>query len=162
MTLRGKFPAKLNLRSATLAADTLTTRPVRRFSWSSHTITSDLNIDDSQITSLSGAWHYRVSAKTGWPSVSILWLGEIESLISTAWQHIQLPKQIHPYQTLCIFLESKGTKTQQHQSTIAHCNPVPFLLLSRFCTCIYSTQDVSQDLLSKLQIHKEEHIHGPF
>ena len=30
---------------------------------------------------LSGAWHYRVSAGTGWLGVSKLWLGEIERLI---------------------------------------------------------------------------------
>ena len=32
------------------------------------------------VATLPGAWRYRVSAGTGWPS-SILWLGEIESLI---------------------------------------------------------------------------------
>ena len=33
------------------------------------------------MATLPGVWHYRVSAGTGWPSVSILWLGEVESLI---------------------------------------------------------------------------------
>ena len=28
-----------------------------------------------------GAWRYRVSAGTGWPGVSILWLGEVEGWI---------------------------------------------------------------------------------
>ena len=30
---------------------------------------------------LPGAWHYRVSTQTGWSGVSILWMGEVESLI---------------------------------------------------------------------------------
>ena len=42
--------------------------------------TSDLKIG-TQVATLPGAWYYRVSAGTGRPSVSILWLGEVESLI---------------------------------------------------------------------------------
>ena len=42
--------------------------------------TSDLKIG-TPVATLPGAWHYRVSAGTGQPSVSILWLGEVESLI---------------------------------------------------------------------------------
>ena len=41
----------------------------RDFSGSSHT--SDLNIR-AQVATLSGAWHYRVSARAGQPDVSIL------------------------------------------------------------------------------------------
>ena len=48
------------------------------FSGSSHT--SDLNIG-TPVATLPGVWHYRVSAGTGRPGVSILWLGEMESLI---------------------------------------------------------------------------------
>ena len=33
------------------------------------------------MATLPGAWRYRVSAGTGRPGVSILWLGETESLI---------------------------------------------------------------------------------
>ena len=50
----------------------------RNFSGSSHT--SDLKIG-TPVATLPGAWRYRVSAGTGRPSVSILWLGEVESLI---------------------------------------------------------------------------------
>ena len=39
------------------------------FSGSSHT--SDLKID-TPVAAMPGAWRYRVSAGTGWPSVSIL------------------------------------------------------------------------------------------
>ena len=34
------------------------------------------------VATLPGAWRYRVSAGTDWSGVNILWLGEIESLIS--------------------------------------------------------------------------------
>ena len=33
------------------------------------------------VATLLGAWHHRVSAGTGQSGVSILWLGEVESLI---------------------------------------------------------------------------------
>ena len=48
------------------------------FSGSSHTC--DLKIG-TPVATLPGAWRYRVSAGTGRPSVSILWLDEMESLI---------------------------------------------------------------------------------
>ena len=42
---------------------------------------SDLNIG-TPVATLPGPWRYRVSAGTGWSGVSILRLGEMESLIS--------------------------------------------------------------------------------
>ena len=48
------------------------------FSGSSHT--SDLKIG-TPVATLPGAWRYRVSAGTGRLGVSILWLGEMESLV---------------------------------------------------------------------------------
>ena len=42
--------------------------------------TSDLKIG-TPVATLPDAWRYRVSAGTGWPGVSILLLGEVESLI---------------------------------------------------------------------------------
>ena len=50
----------------------------RDFSGSSYT--SDLNIG-TPVATLPGAWRYRISTGTGRPGVSILWLGEIDSLI---------------------------------------------------------------------------------
>ena len=50
----------------------------RDFSGSSHT--SDLKIG-TPVATLPGVWRYRVSTGTGRPGVSILWLGEVESLI---------------------------------------------------------------------------------
>ena len=35
----------------------------------------------TRVATLPGTWRYRVSAGTGWPCVSILWLDEMESLI---------------------------------------------------------------------------------
>ena len=54
-------------------------RSRRGFSGSSHT--SDVKIG-TPVTALPGAWCYRVSAGTGWPGVSILCLGEVESWMS--------------------------------------------------------------------------------
>ena len=48
------------------------------FSRSSHT--SEFKIG-TPVASLSHPWHYRASARTGWPGVSTLWLSEIVSLI---------------------------------------------------------------------------------
>ena len=48
------------------------------FPGSSHA--SDLKIG-IPVATLPGAWRYRVSARTGWPGVSILSQGEMESLI---------------------------------------------------------------------------------
>ena len=42
--------------------------------------TSDLKID-TPVATLPGTWCYRFSAGTGQPGVSILWLGEMESLV---------------------------------------------------------------------------------
>ena len=91
-----------NPGSSALEADTLTTRPTRRllvvrrppgeretWLWSPFfpvgvlprlSPASDLTIG-APVATLPGAWRYRVSAGTGRPGVSILWLGEMESLI---------------------------------------------------------------------------------
>ena len=50
----------------------------RDFSRSSHT--SDLKID-TPLATLPDSWNYRIHAGTGRPSVSILWLGKMESLV---------------------------------------------------------------------------------
>ena len=49
-------------------------------SFSRSTHAGDLEIG-SQVATLPGAWCYRVSARTDWPGVCTLWLGETESLI---------------------------------------------------------------------------------
>ena len=50
----------------------------RNFSGSSHTSDSKIG---TLVATLPWAWCYRVSTGTGRPGVSILWLGEVESLI---------------------------------------------------------------------------------
>ena len=52
--------------------------PARARIFSGSSNTSDLKIG-TPVATLPGAWHYRVSAGTGGPGVSILWLGEVES-----------------------------------------------------------------------------------
>ena len=66
---------------------------------SSHT--GDLKVG-TPVATLPGAWRDRSSAGTCLPGVSILWLGEVESLICnfSEWQHIKLSEQIRPWNTL--------------------------------------------------------------
>ena len=65
--------------SASVAEDPVFESRLRGdFSGSSHT--SDFKIG-TPVAILPGAWHYRVSAGTGRPGVSILSLGEVESWI---------------------------------------------------------------------------------
>ena len=44
------------------------------------------------MATLPGAWHYRVSAGTGRPGVSILWLGEVERLICNLYLNVAAHK----------------------------------------------------------------------
>ena len=70
------------------------------FYGSSHT--SDLKID-TPVATLPGAWRYRVSTGTGRHHVSILWVGEVESLICNFYLGVaacKLSVQIHPWDTL--------------------------------------------------------------
>ena len=56
---------------------------------SSHT--SDLKTG-TPVAILPGGWHYKVSARTGWPGVSILWLGEMESWICNLYLSVAVHK----------------------------------------------------------------------
>ena len=60
-------------------------------SGSSHT--SDFKIGTA-VATLPGAWHYRVSAGTGRPGVSILWLGEVERLICSLYLSVAAGKLV--------------------------------------------------------------------
>ena len=62
------------------------------FSMSSHT--SDLKIG-TPVAILPGAWRYRVSAGIGQPSVSILWLGEVDSLICNFYLSVAAHKIVY-------------------------------------------------------------------
>ena len=61
------------------------------FPGSSHT--SDLKTGTT-VATLPGAWRYRVSAWTGWPGVSILSLGEMESLICNFYLNVAARKTV--------------------------------------------------------------------
>ena len=71
--------ASMSLLSALRAKDPgFESRLRRDFCGSSYT--SDLKTG-TPVATLPGAWRCRISDGTGWPGVSILWLGEVESLI---------------------------------------------------------------------------------
>ena len=61
------------------------------------------------VANLPGARRYRISAGTGWLGVSILQLGEIESLMCkfSVWQHVQLSEQIRPEDVLALCVHIK-------------------------------------------------------
>ena len=67
--------------------------------------TSDLKTDTT-VDTLPGSWHYWVSVRTSWRSVSIWWLGEIASLICSFYfnvERVKLSKRIHPWDALSDF-----------------------------------------------------------
>ena len=82
------------------------------FSGSSHSSDSKIG---TPVATLPGAWRYRVSAGTGRPGVSILWLGEVESLICnfSVWQHVKLSEQICPCDTLACCWDIKQPTNKQ-------------------------------------------------
>ena len=76
--------------SSSRAADPRFNSHLRRGEYPRSSHTSDFKIGTPAAT-LSGAWRYRVSAGTGRPGVSILWLGDVESATSIlVWQHVLL------------------------------------------------------------------------
>ena len=84
------------------------------YSGSSHTC--DLKIG-TPVATLPGTLHYRVSAWSGWPDVSILWLGEMESLICNFYlsvAHIKLSEQILPWDTLACCWDIKQPTSKQN------------------------------------------------
>ena len=73
------------------------------------------------VATLPGAWHFRVSAGTGWPGVSILWLGKVESLICNFYLSVAARKivQIRPWDTLACCWDVKQPTTNNKQTNIA-------------------------------------------
>ena len=90
----------------------------RDFSGSSHT--SDFNIG-TPVAPLPGAWRCRVSAGTGRPGVSILWLDEVESLICNFYLSVAartivwLSEQIRPWYTLARCWDVKQPTNNNHK-----------------------------------------------
>ena len=94
------------------------------------------------VTTLPGAWHYRVSAGTGWPgvSVNILWLGEVESLICNSisvWQHVNLSEQIRPWATLSCCWDIKQSKNNNN----SYLFPVSILYLLNMILCFVKSNE---------------------
>ena len=67
------------------------------FSGLSHT--SDLEIG-TPVATLQGVWCYRISTGTGRPGVSVLWLGEVESLIWSFYLSVVACKIVWAYPSL--------------------------------------------------------------
>ena len=67
------------------------------------------------MATLQGTWRYRVSTGTGWPSVSILWLGVVESLICHFYFSMAAHKieQICPWDTQACCWDSKQATNKQ-------------------------------------------------
>ena len=89
-------------------------------SGSSHT--SDLNIG-TPVATLPGAWHYRVSAETDLPGVSILWLGEIESLIRNFYLSVAARKIVCADPSLrytSMLLGRSATKKEEDPQCVVH------------------------------------------
>ena len=87
--------------------------------------------------SLPSAWCYRVSTGSGWPGVSILWLGETESLVCRFYLSVAACKieQIHPWDTLACCLDvkqpaNKQTSCQRSTLCVGQQINIPVVLLS--------------------------------
>ena len=68
------------------------------------------------MATLPGAWHYRVSAGTGRPGVSILWLNEVESLVYSFCLSVAASKIVWADPSLrytCMLLGRWATNQQQ-------------------------------------------------
>ena len=96
------------------------------FSGSSHTRDSKIG---TPLATLPGAWRYRVCAGTGQPGVSILWLGEIDSLIFNFYLSVaahKLSVQICPWDTLaCCWDVKQATSNNNLHLTSASSTPWP-------------------------------------
>ena len=68
--------------------------PVLCLDFSGSSQASDLKIG-TPVAILPGAWRYRVSARTGRPSVSILLLGEVESWICNLYLRVVAGKIVY-------------------------------------------------------------------
>ena len=60
--------------------------------WGSNPACARIFPGQAPVATLPGAWHCRVNTGTGWPGVSILWLGEVASLTFrfSLWQPCQI------------------------------------------------------------------------
>ena len=92
----------LVVKASALRAEDLGFESLLRQDFSRSGHTSDSKIG-TPVSTLPDAWCYWVSAGTGQPGVSILWLGETESLMCSFYlgvQHVNLSEQNRPWDTL--------------------------------------------------------------
>ena len=75
------------------------------------------------MVTLPGTWCYRVSAEAGWPSVSIMWLGEMESWICNFYLSVAACKIVWADPSLRLHSHVTGTLSSQ-QTNKAHCGVV--------------------------------------
>ena len=118
------------------------------------------------MATLPGAWRYRVSAGTGRPGVSILWLGEVESWICNFYLSVAARKIVWADPSLrytSLLLGLQPTNKQQHppsrwpqgQGDI-YCWLLAYSTSQHHCWCISLT-----DLLWQLHMfHTETEVAG--
>ena len=95
------------------------------FSGSSHTSDSKIG---TPVATVPGAWRFRVSTGTGQRSVSILWLGEVESLICNFYLNVAARKIVWADPSLRYTSMLLGRWATNQQRNLSHClssNPVP-------------------------------------
>ena len=109
------------------------------FSGPSHT--SDLKIG-TPVATLPGAWHSKISHGTGQPGVSMLWLGQMESLVCNFYLNVAACKIVWAHPSLrytCMLLGRCATNKQTNLSTIRLTYEIDtFFLLSFFPSVIWT------------------------
>ena len=95
------------------------------FPGSSHTC--DLKIG-TPVATLPGAWRYRVSAGTGCPGVSILWLGEMESLICNFYLSVAARKLVRADPSLSEIHSHVAWTLSNQQTTTTLLTHLPLLV----------------------------------
>ena len=90
------------------------------------------------------AWRYRVSTGTGRPGVSILWLGEVESLICSFYLNVaarKMTEQIRPWETLACCWDVKQQTNKLVHSLAGWCRADPTTrtgsLASGHCSLVF-------------------------
>ena len=98
------------------------------------------------MATLPGAWRYRVSAGTGWPGVSILWLVERESLVCNFYLSVTARKieQIVPE----IHSNVAGTLSNQ-QTTSLVTSRITWLLAYNFSGLKWDEANTQLDIQTK-------------
>ena len=92
------------------------------------------------MATLPGAWHYRVIARIGWPSVSTLWLGEAESFICNFYLSVAACRieQICPWDTQAYCWDMKQPTDNQQPTN----QPRPHHTVASGEACTWSARDL--------------------